>query len=104
MKWRSMELMPGRFRIFRGVFAVCLILALGIPVVAQQIEGSITGTVKDATGAVVPDAAVQAENTATNLTVNTRSDANGSYLLSHLQAGTYRVTITKDGFQIETHS
>jgi hypothetical protein len=86
------------------IFACCLMLVLSTHAVAQQIEGSITGTVKDATGADVPEAAVQAENTATNLMVSARSEANGSYLLPHLLPGTYRVTITKDGFQIETHT
>jgi hypothetical protein len=104
MEETYVEPIPGHVRIYRCVFACFLIAALSAFASAQLIEGSITGTVKDSSGAVVPDAAVHAENTATNLTVNARSDANGSYLLPHLLPGTYRVTITRDGFQIETHT
>ena len=43
-------------------------------------------------------------NTATNLESNAKSDGNGSYLLPSLPAGTYRVTISKDGFQSENHT
>src|SRR5579863_3000098 len=70
---------------------------------AQQILGAITGTVKDSSGAAVPDAAVSAVNTATNLEVSGRTQGNGSYLIPNLPAGTYKLTVTKQGFQTETH-
>ncbi len=74
------------------------------PVGAQQIQGAITGTVKDSTGAAVPDATVKALNTATNLEVRARSQGNGSYSIPNLPVGTYRLTITKEGFDTETHT
>ena len=46
-----------------------------LPLPAQQILGAITGTVKDATGAAVPDAVAKAVNTATNLTVSEKARA-----------------------------
>jgi len=49
---------PGR-RIFHFILVFGLILAFGMRIQAQEIEGTITGTVKDATGAVVPDALVK---------------------------------------------
>jgi len=70
----------------------------------QDVSGAITGTVKDTTGAVVPGASVKSVNTATNLESNAKSDGNGSYLLTSLPAGTYKVTISKDGFQTENHT
>jgi hypothetical protein len=71
---------------------------------AQAILGSITGTTKDATGAVIPGAAVTAENIATGLTVKASTDGKGSYLIPSLPAGTYKVTFKKEGFDAETHT
>ena len=70
---------------------------------AQQIVGAITGTVKDPSGAAIPDANVRATNVATNLSVTATSHGDGSYLIANLPAGTYRVTFTKEGFETETH-
>jgi hypothetical protein len=86
---------------------MCSIVVLGLalrPLDAQQILGAITGTVKDATGASVPDATVRARNMATNLEVAAHTQGNGSYLIPNLPAGTYKLTITKDGFDTETHT
>src|ERR1700751_2906710 len=71
---------------------------------AQQTLGAITGTVTDPSGAVVSDATVKAVNIATNLEVAARTKANGAFQIPDLPAGTYRVTITKDGFKTETHT
>jgi hypothetical protein len=81
-----------------------LLLAGRAPSVGQQILGAITGTVKDATGAVVQDATVTARNTATNLSVTAHSQTTGSFSISNLPAGTYELTFTKQGFQAERHT
>ena len=65
--------------------------------------GAITGTVKDPSGAAIPDAKVKATNVATNLSVSAASHADGSYLIPNLPAGTYKLTFTKEGFETETH-
>ena len=87
-----------------GVFLLCLSLVFALPAGAQTILGSIIGTVKDATGAAVPGAAVTAQNIATGLTVKATSDNNGSYQIPNLPAGTYKVTFKKEGFDSETHT
>ena len=83
---------------------LALFFAVQLPLVAQQILGTITGTVMDSSGAAIPDATVKALNIATNLEVTERSEGNGSYVIPNLPAGTYKVTITKEGFQTETHT
>ncbi len=86
---------------------VCLGVFLSVfqfPINAQQVLGSITGTVFDSTGAAVPDATVKATNIATNLAVTEKSQGNGSYVIQNLPAGTYQLSITKEGFQTETHT
>ena len=65
--------------------------------------GAITGTVTDPSGAVVSDATVKAVNIATNLEVAAHTKS-GSFVIPDLPAGTYRVTVTKDGFKTETHT
>jgi hypothetical protein len=85
-----------------GVFSILL---LGhTPSRAQDILGAITGTVKDSTGAVVPDATVKARSTATNQEITKHTDGNGSYSALNLPIGMYEVTISKTGFQTETHT
>jgi Carboxypeptidase regulatory-like domain len=80
------------------------VLIFAIPSKAQETLGAITGTVTDPSGAAVPDATVKAVNVATNLEVVAHTQSNGSFLIRELPAGTYKVTITKDGFKTETHT
>ena len=78
--------------------------ALRAPMPAQDVLGGITGTVKDTTGAAVPDATVRAKNIGTNLEVVQHTQTNGSYSVQNVPAGNYQVTFTKEGFQTETHT
>ncbi len=71
---------------------------------AQQTLGGITGTITDPSGAAVPNATVRAVNTATNLEVAAQTKSNGSFVIAELPAGTYKLTITKEGFKTETHT
>ena len=89
-------------RLLLAVVSACALIQA--PVDAQQTLGAITGTVKDATGAVVPGVAVTARNTATNLEVSEQTDGNGSYSVRNLPAGVYKLTLSKAGFQSETHT
>ena len=86
------------------LLAAFLCAAFTAPLSAQVIFGGITGTVKDASGSVVADATVEARSVETNLKVDAHTQANGSYSLPNLPAGTYVVTITKTGFDTETHT
>src|ERR1700688_2981333 len=83
--------------------AALILTSLSQPATAQQTLGAITGTVTDPSGAVVSDATVKAVNIATNLEVVAHTK-NGSFQIPDLPAGTYRVTVTKDGFKTETHT
>ena len=77
---------------------------LRAPMLAQDVLGSITGTVKDASGAAVPDVTVRARNIGTNLEVVQHTQTNGSYSVQNVPAGAYQVTFTKEGFETETHT
>lgn len=69
---------------------------------AQILYGSIVGTVKDPSAAAVPNAAVVITNKATGQTRSENSSENGGYSFPTLQAGTYEVKITKEGFKTTT--
>ena len=78
--------------------ALLLICALARPAMAQTELGTITGTVKDAQGAILPGVTATALNTATNVTTTTVTNGEGVYVLSALVNGTYRVTFTLASF------
>lgn len=66
---------------------------------AQQITGSIRGTVVDPSGAVVQGAAVNAKQTETGLTRTVVTDSTGAYILLELPVGHYELQIEAKGFQ-----
>lgn len=66
---------------------------------AQNFRGDIKGTVEDASGAALPDAAVRATNKNTGLVRSTVSSSAGEFSFPDLPLGTYTVSATKDGFQ-----
>lgn len=80
-----------------GLIALLVCLA-HVPAAAQTEQGTITGTVKDAQGAVLPGVTATAVNTATNVTTTTITNTEGVYLLTALVNGTYRVTFTLASF------
>ena len=69
---------------------------------AQVDQGSITGTVQDSTGAVVPNAKVTLLNTDQGLTLETQSTSSGSYTFSPVRIGNYTVTVSAPGFSTTT--
>jgi hypothetical protein len=66
---------------------------------AQVLYGSIIGNVIDASNASVPGAVVRLTQIETNQTRELVTNSSGAYLYTDAPAGTYRVTITKEGFQ-----
>src|SRR5260221_1594790 len=66
--------------------------------------GSLLGTVKDPTGAGVPEAAVTVQRTGTPFERQVTTDANGNYLVPQAPVGNYQISFEKTGFQKVTHS
>ena len=83
-----------------GVAAFSLLLpALAGTARAQVGAGQITGMVTDSNGAAVPGATVTAINEATGASRNTVSESAGSYTLSTLAPGPYRLEVALQGFR-----
>jgi hypothetical protein len=66
---------------------------------AQSGAGSIQGTVKDSTGAIIPGAQIHVVNTATRVAYDTKSNGAGFYQAPELFTGHYAVTITAPGME-----
>ena len=83
------------------LIALCFLLLLVCPLAlgAQQETATITGEVKDATGAVVPRAAITVTNVATNISAKTETNDLGWYTVPSLKPGPYLVAVEKEGFK-----
>ena len=86
------------------VYAGLLLLFFATVAVAQLPTATILGTVRDSTGAVVPDATVTGRNTETGLTRTGQSGADGSYRFAALPVGTYEIRVEQAGFRAEVRS
>jgi hypothetical protein len=84
---------------WRALCGVALLAALAVPAGAQEITGSITGVVRDASGGVLPGATVTATHTTRGFTRETVTSATGVYMLPFLPIGTYDLTFSLAGFQ-----
>jgi len=79
---------------------VCLAALWAAPnLLAQQITGSIRGTVTDPSGAIVEGASVTARQTETGLSRTTTTDRAGAYLLLELPVGHYQLQVERTSFQ-----
>ncbi len=77
----------------------CCFLLIASSAHAQVDAGSITGTVKDSSGAVVEGAAITLTNTATGVAATATSNGTGSYVFSGVKPGTYSIQAQRPGFQ-----
>jgi Carboxypeptidase regulatory-like domain len=65
---------------------------------AQTISGDLTGSIFDASGAIVANATITAKNDSTGVEATTKTTATGEYRFSNLPAGSYTVTVSASGF------
>jgi hypothetical protein len=82
----------------RAALAACLLLAAA-PAFAQFDRGSISGTVKDQSGAVVPGVTVTATNLQTQAPRVVVTDSSGFFTFPNLQAGKYSLAVELEGFK-----
>ena len=61
-------------------------------------SSALTGSISDATGAVVPNATVKATEVSTGATRTARSNAEGRFLFAQVNPGTYRISVAAEGF------
>lgn len=92
----------------RGVAASLVLLAtLGLgtslsrPMMAQVAGAQLSGSVKDGSGAIIPEAKISIRNLATGVVTPVVTDAAGFYAAPNLLPGNYEVTATAGGFASE---
>src|SRR5947209_10540331 len=85
-----------------GLALMLCAIAISVPIArAQVLYGTLTGTVTDPSGAVVVGANVSAVGTQTGVSQTSITDSAGIYRFSSLLQGTYKVTITAQGFSTQ---
>ena len=100
-----MQKSSGRLRGLCGLFlALAAAVLVFAPALRAQDNATITGTVTDASGAVVPNAALSLENPATGQTRETKSNEAGAFRFANIGVGTYTLSATAAGFQKSTRT
>jgi Carboxypeptidase regulatory-like domain len=86
-------------RVVRSTVAALFLTILLVPAVLAQVEtGTITGTVRDPSNAVVPNAQISLRNLGTGATRTVHSGNLGQFNVTGLPVGTYEVTVTSGNF------
>src|SRR5262245_9635936 len=75
-----------------------IVILWSIPSFAQQETATVSGEIRDATGAVVPKAAVTLTNVETGVISRSESNERGIYTVPLLKPGLYSLTVEKQGF------
>ena len=81
------------------ILFLALLCLIATAVFSQSTSGSMSGTVTDPNGAVVPGAKVVATHVPTNRDYETVTTAAGLYVFPTLPAGPYSLTVTQPGFK-----
>jgi hypothetical protein len=100
-EWRGVNMgcKVRRWRALGRAVQVALLLVLGASTAFAQDRGTISGTIKDAQGGVVPGVTVTARSLQTQQTRDTVTDGSGFYTFPNLQPGRYDVSAELQGFK-----
>ncbi len=82
----------------RSVKTLVCLFAFGLAVFAQNSIGTITGTISDPAGAVVPGATIEVKNSDTGAVYRGGASATGNYV-NPVPVGKYSLTVTVTGFK-----
>ena len=89
---------------YRRVWVVVLVGIFLITPATAQTTATISGSVRDGTGALIPGASVMAKNVETGITRTAMSDEQGRYQLLNLNVGRYEIEVSLSGFQTAVRS
>jgi hypothetical protein len=84
----------------RAAFIVCVLL--GNTAIAQVINATLSGTVSDSSGALIPGVEIKAMHTGTGVVTTGVTNESGTYRFPSLQPGPYQVAASLPGFQPQT--
>jgi hypothetical protein len=103
MKRKTVLFWGGRLLV---AFSVCLLLLfMGAGQSFAQVDtGAILGTVSDSSGARISGATVTLTNEGTNATLSTTTGDDGGYKFTPIRIGSYKISVTMQGFQTTTQT
>jgi hypothetical protein len=87
------------FGLRKHCVAFMALILMALPAWPQASTGTLTGAVRDQTGAVIPNASVQLTNTSTSVTSPTTTNEAGLYLYPATLPGPYRLSVEAPGMQ-----
>ncbi|HKP67957.1 MAG TPA: TonB-dependent receptor, partial [Pyrinomonadaceae bacterium] len=90
------------FRRTACLFLAMIALVFVNTISAQDFRGTISGTISDPNGAIVPGATITIKNTETNITTTATSNTDGVYTVPLLPPGAYTVSASASGFKTST--
>src|SRR5258708_5855166 len=76
-------------------------ICFSAPACAQVAGGSLSGTISDPSGKLVPQALIAIQNVATGITTTVTTNGDGYYTAANLLPGEYQVTVSAKGFATE---
>src|SRR5882762_6323647 len=82
-----------------AAIVVMFVLSLSGTLKAQNTTASVTGQIMDASKGVIADANVTLTNPSTNISYRGKTNVSGSYYVTDLPVGSYRLEVEKPGFQ-----
>lgn len=83
------------------VFVFLWLVGAAVTGLAQVDTGTVVGTIKDASGAVVPNATATATNVDTGIKTSVKSASDGNYVITPVKIGRYSVSAEAAGFRTE---
>jgi hypothetical protein len=89
---------PKTAKLFFGLILISVLTAN--PLRAQDAQSTLSGSVTDSAGKVLPGAKVIVKNVSTGQSTEVQSDSAGGYSLSNLAAGDYEVSASADGMSV----
>lgn len=85
--------------LMKTLLAVATLLVCSVCVYSQTPTGTLSGTVRDSTGAVVTTAKITLTNAATGLSRTVDADDKGRYSLTNVEPGTYELRVRATSFK-----
>src|SRR5262245_42336060 len=86
-------------RVSRLGFLLVIVFWVSSVSYSQSDRGTITGSITDSSGAVVPDAVVTVTHVSTDTKTVVTSTSSGNYSVPQLQSGTYKISVERQGFK-----
>jgi len=90
--------------IFKIALAVLLLAFMAAPALTQSTNATISGTIQDATGGLIPGVTLTATNTGTGVVTTVLSNESGAYSLPSLLPGLYKLSAELSGFQSQSYT